>query len=100
MQAPQLIVHKLRELSETLGVLVIAIVKVCASRLTNRADCELQDLDGFEICLVSSETFDRAVLAAADWKGPDWMKRTISENEADWRKTKERSKKNRERFSV
>jgi hypothetical protein len=40
-----------------LGTLFIAIVK---------------DLDGFEICLVSSETFDKAVLAAADFKGPDY----------------------------
>ena len=32
----------------------------------------VKDVDGYEICLVSSETFDRAVLEAADWIGPDW----------------------------
>lgn len=56
-EAPQLIVHEIMELEETLGTLFIAIVK---------------DLDGFELCLVSSETFDKAVLAATDWKEPDW----------------------------
>ena len=30
---------------------------------------------GFELCLVSSETFDKAVLAAADFKEPDWTLR-------------------------
>ena len=47
-----------------MGTLFIAIVK---------------DPDGFEICLVSSETFDKAVLAAADWVGPDWEKRAVLE---------------------
>lgn len=56
-EARHLIVHEMQELPEALGVLVIAIIK---------------DPDGYEICLVSSETFDKAVLAAADWKGPDW----------------------------
>lgn len=47
------------ELDEALGTLFIAIIK---------------DPDGFEICLVSSETFDKAVLSAADFKEPDWIK--------------------------
>jgi hypothetical protein len=34
-----------------------------------------KDLDGFEICLVSSETFDKAVAAAADFVGPDFALR-------------------------
>jgi len=59
-RAPQLIVHEMQELQESLGLLVIAIIK---------------DPDGYEICLVSSETFDKAVHAAADWKGPDWRLR-------------------------
>jgi catechol 2,3-dioxygenase-like lactoylglutathione lyase family enzyme len=54
---PELVVHAIMELEETLGTLFIAIVK---------------DLDGFEICLVSSETFDKAVAAAADFVGPDY----------------------------
>jgi hypothetical protein len=58
---PHLVVHPIRELDEALGVLVIAIVK---------------DLDGYEICLVSSETFDKAVNEAADFVGPDWEKRS------------------------
>jgi hypothetical protein len=35
----------------------------------------VRDLDGFELCLVSSETFDPAVLAAADFVGPDYARR-------------------------
>ena len=54
---PELIVHPFRELHEKLGTLVIAIIK---------------DFDGFEICLVSSETFDKAAKEACDWKDPDW----------------------------
>lgn len=54
---PELIVHEIMELDEQLGILFIAIVK---------------DFDGFEICLVSSETFDKAVKVAADFKEPDW----------------------------
>ncbi len=46
--------------SRQLGTLFIAIVK---------------DWDGFQICLVSSETFDPAVLAAADFKPPDFALR-------------------------
>mmetsp|Transcript_17583 Transcript_17583/g.38346 ORF Transcript_17583/g.38346 Transcript_17583/m.38346 type:complete len:92 (-) Transcript_17583:232-507(-) len=58
--AKELIVHELQELNEVLGVLCIFIMK---------------DLDGMELCIVSSETFDKAVLAAADWKGPDFQLR-------------------------
>ncbi len=57
---PELIVHPFRELHEKLGMLVLAIVK---------------DFDGFEICLVSSETFDKAAKEACDWKEPDWESR-------------------------
>jgi len=57
---PELIVHEIMELDEQLGILFIAIVK---------------DFDGFEICLVSSETFDKAVKSAADFKEPDWSVR-------------------------
>ena len=59
--APELIVHELLELEEALGVLLIFIVK---------------DPNGFELCLASSETFDPAVRAAADWKPPDFARRT------------------------
>eukprot|EP00976_Prorocentrum_cordatum_P111609 1195394-Prorocentrum_minimum.AAC.3 len=58
--ASELIVHELQELNEVLGVLCIFIMK---------------DVDGMELCIVSSETFDKAVLAAADWKGPDFAQR-------------------------
>ena len=37
-----------------LGILVIAIIK---------------DIDGYELCLVSSEIFDQAILEADDFKG-------------------------------
>lgn len=57
---PDLIVHKLRELHEVLGTLVIAIVK---------------DHDGYEICLVSSETFSILVKSACDYKIPDFKLR-------------------------
>ena len=50
------------ELEEQLGTLFIAIIK---------------DPDGFELCLVSSETFDKAVAAAADFKEPDWAAREV-----------------------
>ena len=50
----------MKELPETLGTLTIAIVR---------------DLDGYEICLVSSETYDKAVLAVGDGVGPDWARR-------------------------
>jgi len=57
---PNLIVHKLRELHEALGTLVIAIVK---------------DHDGYEICLVSSETFSVLVKSGTDYKIPDFKGR-------------------------
>lgn len=57
MQRGGLVVHPLQELEEPLGLLVIAIVK---------------DPDGHEVCLVSAETFDKAVAIAADWKEPNW----------------------------
>jgi len=68
-ERPELIVHAIMELEETLGTLFIAIVK---------------DPDGFEICLVSSETFDKAVLSAADWVGPNFAlrERLIAERKA------------------
>jgi len=59
-EAPWLIVHELRELEEQLGTLLIAIVR---------------DPDGMELCLVSAEVFDAAVLAAADFAEPDWEAR-------------------------
>jgi hypothetical protein len=59
-ETPELIVHGIMELEESLGTLFIAIVK---------------DLDGFELCLVSSETFDQAVRAAADFVGPNYALR-------------------------
>lgn len=64
--APQLIVHELRELDEQLGILLIAIVK---------------DLDGLELCLVSAEVFDPAVRHAADFKEPNWAERRTLERE-------------------
>jgi len=58
--SPDLIVHKLRELHEQLGTLVITIIK---------------DHDGFEICLVSSETFSLLVKSGTDYKLPDFKAR-------------------------
>ena len=55
--APHQIIHELRELKEKLGTLLILI---------------LRDAGGFELCLVSEETFDPSVKAATDFKGPDW----------------------------
>lgn len=43
------IIHDIREFNEALGKLVVAIVR---------------DVDGYELCLVSSETFDKAIAAA------------------------------------
>jgi len=57
---PNLIVHKLRELHEKLGTLVIVIIK---------------DHDGYEICLVSSETFSILVKSGTDYKVPDFEDR-------------------------
>ena len=55
--APHLIIHPMRELHEKLGTLFIVI---------------LRDPAGYEICLVSSETFDPSVREATNYKGPDW----------------------------
>jgi len=67
---PENIVHKLQKLDEKLGILYIAIVK---------------DFDGFEQCLVSSETFDKAVAAATDYVGPDWAhRRKFIDEKARW----------------
>lgn len=60
-EMPHLIVHEMRELQEKLGVLVIIIVK---------------DPSGYEICIVSSETFDAAAAAAMDYGEPDWDQRS------------------------
>ena len=61
--APHQIIHELRELKEKLGTLLILI---------------LRDAGGFELCLVSEETFDPSVKAATDFKGPDWNFRSDS----------------------
>ena len=58
-----LIMHDLRELKEKLGTLLILI---------------LRDVGGFELCLVSEETFDPSVKAATDYQGPDWKMRDDS----------------------
>ena len=50
---PSQIIHEMQILDEKLGKLFIAIVR---------------DVDGYELCLVSSETFDPAVLEAADFQ--------------------------------
>ena len=61
-ESPELVVHRMQELDEKLGVLVIVILK---------------DPQGYELCLVSSETFDPSVAAAYDPSSvPDWEKRT------------------------
>merc|ERR1712048_490704 len=56
-ESPGYVLHELRELEETLGTLLIAIIR---------------DPDGLELCLVSSEVFDPAVRAAADFAMPKW----------------------------
>jgi len=56
------IIHEMQILDEKLGKLFIAIIR---------------DVDGYEICLVSSETFDQAVLEAADFQEPNWPKRAL-----------------------
>ena len=56
-ESPGLIVHGLLELQEHLGLLVLVIIR---------------DPEGYELCLVSEETFDPSVRAATDYKGPDW----------------------------
>ena len=60
-ESPHLIVHELRELHEQLGTLVILIAK---------------DPAGYELCLVSSETFDPSVRAATTYDEPDWDQRS------------------------
>lgn len=60
--SPELIVHPMQELHEQLGVLVILIIR---------------DPAGYELCLVSSETFFPSVRAATDYIGPDWGKRQM-----------------------
>ena len=56
------IIHEMQILDEKLGKLFIAIIR---------------DVDNYEICLVSSETFDQAVLEAADFQEPNWPKRAL-----------------------
>lgn len=56
-----LIVHSMREFHEKLGTLVILIVK--------------DPIVGYEVCVVSSETFDPSVIAATDFNYPDWKQR-------------------------
>lgn len=57
-EAPELVVHAMQELDEKLGVLYILILK--------------DPVEGYELCLVSSETFDPSVRAATDYSTPDW----------------------------
>jgi lactoylglutathione lyase len=59
-EAPELIIHSMRELHEKLGTLFILIVR---------------DIGGFEVCLVSIETFDPSVREATNYVGPDWEER-------------------------
>lgn len=59
-ESPELIIHDMQELEEKLGTLFIVI---------------LRDPAGYEICLVSSETFDPSVRAATNYVGPDWALR-------------------------
>ncbi|CAE8604468.1 unnamed protein product [Polarella glacialis] len=64
--APQLVIHELRELREKLGTLVILIIR---------------DPAGFEICLVSSETFDPSVRQLTDYVRPNWLQRKAAHHE-------------------
>jgi len=57
-----LIVHSLRELHDPLGTLIITIIK---------------DYDGYEICLVSAETFQLLVKNGTDYKIPDFEERKL-----------------------
>jgi lactoylglutathione lyase len=59
-EAPHLILHELRVLEETHGPVVVLV---------------LRDPAGYEVCIVSSEHFDRSVAAATDYKGPNWEHR-------------------------
>ena len=58
--SPELIIHSMRELHEKLGTLFIII---------------LRDVGGYEVCLVSIETFDPSVREATNFVGPDWATR-------------------------
>ena len=59
-ESPELIIHEMRELHEKLGTLFIVI---------------LRDVAGYEVCLVSIETFDPSVREATNYVGPDWEAR-------------------------
>ena len=59
-ESPELIIHSMRELHEKLGTLFIVIVR---------------DPGGYEVCLVSIETFDPSVREATDYVGPNWASR-------------------------
>lgn len=58
-EQPNRVTHELQEINEEtgLGILLIAIVN---------------DPNGLELCLVSSEAFEPAIAGAADYKGPDY----------------------------
>ena len=56
----------MQELNEKLGVLVILIVK---------------DPAGYELCLVSSETFFPSVVGATNYEGPDWGHRRVNSSQ-------------------
>jgi len=59
-ESPELIIHQMRELHEKLGTLFILIVR---------------DVAGYEVCLVSIETFDPSVREATNYIGPDFEDR-------------------------
>ena len=61
-EEPDRVVHDLQEINEEtgLGVLLIAIVT---------------DVNGLELCLVSSEAFEPAIKGAFDGVGPDYDER-------------------------
>jgi len=75
---PKHIVHELQEIDEEtgLGVLLIAIVT---------------DVNGLELCLVSSEAFEPAIRDAVDYRGPDYGAR--EQLALDYAKTVARAKK-------
>jgi catechol 2,3-dioxygenase-like lactoylglutathione lyase family enzyme len=64
-ESPDLIIHSMRELHEKLGTLFIVI---------------LRDPAGYEVCLVSIETFDPSVREATNYVGPDWAVRNETRN--------------------
>ena len=59
-ESPELVIHAMRELHEKLGTLFIVIVR---------------DPGGYEVCLVSIETFDPSVREATNYVGPSWETR-------------------------